>query len=99
MSALPARILFVDDDIDTCSAMVRLLQRQGFEVRSSHTCQAAMQLLESFPIDLLITDFLLPDGDGLTILQHARRRYPVEGILITGVDRHGAGEDHFLHNV
>jgi DNA-binding NtrC family response regulator len=86
MSSLPARILFVDDDADTCGAMQRLLMRNGYDCCTACSCKDAIALAEHTPFDLLITDFLLPDGDGLTILQHLRQRYPLEGVLVSGAD-------------
>jgi DNA-binding NtrC family response regulator len=99
MSSLPARILFVDDDPDTCSAMVRLLKNQGFDARAAGSCEQALCFLSLLPIDLLITDFALLDGDGLTILEHARKLYPIEGILISGVDEQNRDEDGLLLSI
>src|SRR5262245_60942049 len=86
MSVLPARILLVDDDARTCYAMVKLLAGEGYSLQGAVTCAAALEAARARTFDLLITDFLLPDGDGLGILQQLRRLYPIEGILITAVD-------------
>jgi len=82
-AALATRILYVDRDPDTREVMLRLLQRQVFEARAAGTCDQAIACIEAQRIDLLITDYLLPDGDGLTVLKHARKLYPIEGILLT----------------
>jgi DNA-binding response OmpR family regulator len=91
------RILFVDDDADTRDVMTRLLRRQGYEVFAAGTCESAIRSAERAPIDLLITDFLLPDGDGLSVLQKLRnlRFSPatdVQAILVSGVDGSDAGQ-------
>jgi len=89
MQPTPARILFVDDDQDTCVAMARLLELQGYDPRCAGSCAEARQLIDDGPFDVLVADYLLLDGDGLTVLNYAQRRYPVEGILISGVDSRG----------
>src|SRR5690349_6046517 len=86
MQLVPARILFVDDDQDTCVAMARLLQLQGYDPCCAASCADAKLLIDQGSVDLLIADYLLPDGDGLTVLRYAQKRYPVEGILLSGVD-------------
>jgi DNA-binding NtrC family response regulator len=86
MSVLPARILFLDDDVDTCGAMLRLLRDDGYDACCATTCAEAIALAQDAPLDLLITDLLLPDGDGLTVLRRVRQLYPLEAILISGVD-------------
>jgi DNA-binding response OmpR family regulator len=78
------RVLYVDHDPDSREVMLRLLRRQVFEARDAGTCAEAITYLEAERIDLLITDYLLPDGDGLAVLTHARKLYPIEGVLITG---------------
>src|SRR2546430_240172 len=60
MSDRPARILVVDDHPDTRDAMARLLRREGYIVLAAGTCEAAIRSAADAPIDLLITDLLLP---------------------------------------
>jgi DNA-binding NtrC family response regulator len=84
MTALATRILVVDADRETREVMLRLLRRQVYDARAAGTCAQAIACLDAEPIDLLITDYLLPDGDGLAVLAHARKLYPIEGILVTG---------------
>ena len=89
MSAIAShspRILFVDDDPDTRNVMARLLRREGFEVRTAGTCQSALATAQGAPIDLLITDYLLPDGEGSRILEHLCAQRKVKGILVSGAD-------------
>ena len=77
--------------------MTRLLRRQGYEVFAAGTCESAIRTAERAPIDLLITDFLLPDGDALSVLQNLRGLRPqaatdVQAILVSGVDGSDAGQ-------
>jgi DNA-binding response OmpR family regulator len=88
------RILFVDVDPDTRSVMARLLRREGFEVRTAGTCQSALATAQDAPIDLLITDYLLPDGEGPRILAHLCAQRKVEGILVSGADLADTTEAH-----
>jgi len=60
----PGRVLVVDDDRDTAQLLRRLLERRGFVVRVAHSVAMALDAVEEAPIDLLVSDLRLPDGDG-----------------------------------
>ena len=79
-------VLFVDDHADTRSALSRLLLREGYGVLTAGTAAEARRLLESEPIDLLVADVQLPDGDGCDLLAHARRsaRPKLRAIAVSG---------------
>jgi response regulator of citrate/malate metabolism len=84
------RILYVEDD----PADVDLTQRQlrssapHFQLETAATmgeAVARLQRLEAEPLELVLTDVALPDGDGLTLLTFIRERaLPVAVVVITG---------------
>jgi DNA-binding response OmpR family regulator len=78
------RILLVDDDADTARVFQHLLRIDGYAVSLAADMAAALNHLETQPFDLLITDIELPDGSGLDLLQRARLRQPLKGIVVTG---------------
>jgi len=81
----PNRILIVDDDDMTRKTLTRLLRREGFHISNASTGTAALQRLSEAPYDLVITDLVMDDLDGLELLTRIKNRYPnVEVILITG---------------
>jgi signal transduction histidine kinase len=78
------RILFVEDHEDTCAVMSRLLRGFGYSVTCAGSVKAAMELIETQPFDLLISDIGLPDGSGLDVMRRVRERQQLKGIALSG---------------
>ncbi|WP_135075289.1 response regulator [Terasakiella sp. SH-1] len=66
-----AHLLIVDDDRTLLRAMVEGLKRAGFDVQGEASGQGALAQLESHSFDLLITDLLMPEIDGLKVIEQA----------------------------
>ncbi len=58
-------ILVVDDDPAICVVVGEALRRQGHKVKTAASIRERAALMEKFAPDVLITDVMLPDGDGL----------------------------------
>lgn len=68
------RVLVVEDEPDTCELLVRLFEDQGATVaRAAHASQA-LEVLERFDPELLLSDLGLPGGDGYSLLRAVRER-------------------------
>ncbi len=61
------RVLAVDDNERTLEILARYLESFGFQVQVTADPQAAQQLLETTPYDLLITDWKMPGMDGIEL--------------------------------
>ena len=70
------RILLVDDDPGLSEVIVMLLERESYAVFHAATRKQALATLESRELDLVITDFKLPDGTGLDVIAGVRARRP-----------------------
>jgi DNA-binding NtrC family response regulator len=85
------RILYVEDDPRDADLTVRRLQKTApdFHVETVSTVQDALTRLEridSEPLDLVLVDLHLSDGDGLTLLTHIRENVlPVAVVVVTGM--------------
>ncbi len=78
-------ILFVDDESNILSAMKRLFHRSGYHILIAESGQAALTLLESTPVDLIISDMRMPVMSGAELLQKVRTHWPqTVRILLTG---------------
>jgi len=78
------KILIVEDERDLALTCARLLQRMGHVPLIALDGREALERIEAEAPDLILTDLRLPEGDGLTVLRHARsgaRKIPV--ILFT----------------
>ena len=79
------RLLFVDDEAPLRSLMAERLSERGFDVSQAESGEQALQLLDQFAFDVVITDLRLPGVDGTRVIEAALERYPgIVGIVITG---------------
>ena len=65
------RILLVEDDPDLAPLLEHILVDAGYSVHAGRTLRQARSLLNKQVYSLVITDLLLPDGDGLALADYA----------------------------
>jgi CheY-like chemotaxis protein len=83
-------ILLVDDDEEFRSMLSESLSQAGYEVREARDGREATQLYCDHPCDLVITDLIMPEKEGLETIEEFRRNYPKAKIIaISGGSRHG----------
>lgn len=76
------KILFVDDEHLLHSLFERLFARKGMKVTSCHSAVQAMEVLSKEEFDLVVTDFMMPDIDGLQLLAHIRQEHPRTRVIM-----------------
>jgi two-component system cell cycle sensor histidine kinase/response regulator CckA len=75
-------ILLVEDEAMVRAVAERALTRQGYQVLTANNGEEALELLEEgVEIDLLISDVVMPQMDGPTLVRAARAKYPDLKIL------------------
>jgi CheY-like chemotaxis protein len=67
-----ANVLIVDDDVDGCRPLVRLLQYVGHSPFFVHDGRAALSMLDQLRPDMILLDVMMPGLDGLEVLKHIR---------------------------
>ena len=83
-SPLP-KILIVDDEIAQMTALCNTLQDHGYVTVGCSAGSKALLELEKTEFDLLLTDLMMPEMDGITLLQAAlKRKSDLVGIIMTG---------------
>ena len=75
------RILVVDDNEDLRSTIQALLRADGFDVAVAGNGQAALELHQSRPADVVITDLFMPDKDGIETIIELKKLYPTVKIV------------------
>jgi DNA-binding NtrC family response regulator len=76
----------VEDDRHVQTALRGLLEDAGHEVELAENGRVALQRLDARPTDLVITDILMPEKEGLETIREARARWPgLKIIAISGV--------------
>ncbi len=79
------RILLAEDDDSMRVYLARALERVGYGVTAVDNGLAAIPLLESEPFDLLLTDIVMPEMDGIELAQKAAEIAPdIRVMFITG---------------
>ncbi|HSJ25475.1 MAG TPA: response regulator [Longimicrobiales bacterium] len=84
-----ARILVVEDDEDARTLLGEMLSESAAEVRTAANGREALDLLRSFEPDLVITDLLMPEMDGMAFLEVFRSQpafQTVPVVVITARD-------------
>ena len=79
------RILLAEDDQVMREYLTRALERAGYAVAAVDRGTAAIPLLESEPFDLLLTDIVMPEMDGIELARRAAEMVPgLRVMFITG---------------
>lgn len=87
------KILIIDDESEIRSMLSQLLEREGFEVMGAPNGKEGMRLYRESPADLIITDIIMPEKEGLEIIRDLKKDYPdVKIIAISGGSKIGLGD-------
>lgn len=80
-----AKILVVDDEVAHMKALCDTLRDHGFETTGIASARAAVEAIKETKYDLLLSDLMMPEMDGIALLQAATRADPdLVGIIMTG---------------
>jgi DNA-binding response OmpR family regulator len=81
-------ILIIEDDTHLRRMLIKLLEREDFRVLEAGTGLEALQILEYYIPDMVITDIIMPDQDGIGTINELKKRHPgVKIIAISGGGR------------
>ena len=81
-SEAPLSILIAEDDATLAAALAEFLGKKGHQVDLASHGGRALALLEKKTYPLIITDLVMPEADGLTVLRAARQRDPATLVMI-----------------
>ena len=85
MSDSKPNILLVDDEEALRGVVAERLMDEGFEVVEAASGEAALEQLQGFAFDVIISDLRLPGIDGREVIDAALERYPgILAIVVTG---------------
>ncbi len=68
------KILLVEDDSSLRESITKILTAEGYQVRASCNCAEATKELKNTDLELIILDWMLPDGQGIDVLRAYRSR-------------------------
>ena len=80
-----ARLMVVDDEVAHMRALCDTLEFEGYQVSGFSSPAEALRSLTAGEVDLLLTDLMMPEMDGIELLNAARARDPdIAGVIMTG---------------
>ncbi len=86
MTAKPARILAVDDEVEFTQALRQVLKKQDYEVHSCCNGQEAVHLLKRHPFDLIFLDLNMPVMDGIETMKYIRSMQNTTPVVVLTAD-------------
>lgn len=80
--AAPVSILVVDDEQSARDLCCDVATDTGMRSRGVATTEEALEILDQFPVDILITDLRVPQLGGLELLRRVREHYPQTAVVM-----------------
>jgi YesN/AraC family two-component response regulator len=85
-----ASILIIDDELQIRVMMRRILEKVGYEVYEASDGKEGIRLFRNKPTDLVITDIIMPEKEGLETILDLRHDFPkIKIIAISGGGKTG----------
>ena len=82
---MATRILLVEDNEQLRNTLARLLMREGYDVSEAANGRLALQQMSQHAADVVVTDMLMPEMEGVEMILSLRRRHPgVKIIAVSG---------------
>ncbi|MDA8405843.1 MAG: response regulator [Deltaproteobacteria bacterium] len=80
--SVKAMTLVVDDEQIVQESVRRILEENGFKVDTSPGVDTALDLMKKTKYDLIFTDLMMPDQNGMELVQAVARDYPDTGVIM-----------------
>src|SRR5260370_42448462 len=82
-----ARVLVVDDELATRKLLTAMLVEAGFPCKAAACAEDGLKVLETEPLDAVLSDLQMPGISGMAFLAEVRKRYRhLAFLMMTGVD-------------
>ncbi len=81
-ASMTAKLLIVEDESMVRDVLRERFQRDGFSVVEAGDGRSGLQLLRSEAIDLVITDIVMPETDGIELLVAIRESWPKMPVIV-----------------
>ena len=79
-------VLFVDDEKYILNSLAKLFKSENnIKVHTASSCDEAIELISAISFDVVVTDYKMPEKDGLFLLNHIKENYrDIVTIMLTG---------------
>lgn len=79
-------ILLVEDNPHIMKINTQALTMQGFQVVQADSAARCLDMLRWHPVDLIVLDIMLPDGNGVDLCRRIKELYPIPILFLTALD-------------
>ncbi len=94
------KILIVDDEVQILKALTRMFLETEYQIFTTESSEAALKLLETNAIDMVISDMRMPFEDGYKLLSMVKEKYPnIIRIILSGYADEKPMFRALLHNI
>lgn len=76
------KILIVEDDPSLREIICKTLEKERYVVEEAPNYNVALEKIEDYSYDCVLLDVMLPDGNGLSLLEELKRRHKKENVII-----------------
>jgi two-component system cell cycle response regulator CpdR len=84
MTQVPT-VIFVDDEDDVRAPLAALMRIEGYRVLEARNTHEALRVLAREHVDVLLTDIVMPEADGIELAERARQMQPhIRVLFATG---------------
>jgi two-component system NtrC family response regulator len=79
-------LLFNDDESEVRDLLSKYFHLHGYRVTTTDRGEEAIRVIDNEPVDLMVTDIVMPEFNGLDLLEHVRENHPhLPVIMYTGL--------------
>jgi Response regulator containing CheY-like receiver, AAA-type ATPase, and DNA-binding domains len=83
-------ILVVDDYQPLVTSLAEVLNREGFEVKTANSAAEALEIVEDYPVDIMLTDIMMPHMNGVELYRETKKINPsLTAVLMTAYSAEG----------
>ncbi|HEY3949177.1 response regulator [Phenylobacterium sp.] len=90
------KVLLVEDDPDLLNLLTAAFIREGFETYAAHNGRLGVDLLKTLQPDLMVTDIVMPEMEGIAAIIEARRASPHTRVIAISGGGHYGKSRNFL---
>ncbi len=89
------RLLVIDDDVDVREMICKMLTGDDYDLLVAANGKEGMQIIKREPeIDIVITDLIMPEMEGIETIQEIKRRFPQIKILAISGGGRGSAQNY-----
>lgn len=100
MSESQHKLLCVDDELQILNALRRCLRKEPYSLYTASSGKEAIELLAKENIQVVVTDFRMPEMNGLELAQFIKTKYPdIQIIILSGYTDTNTMNDNLILNL